>query len=185
MQQQLPPPIRFSDILNFTPDDLAANRAGEISARQLQILRAEDAEETRSLLFGLAILTPIVLIACGLCAALVNLSAIITWASDALPVIGAITGLLALIVVWVNYQGTRERRSQPPVILLEGSLNLHTDYQDTREIYYADIDGLTIKLDGLVMEGLRIYTSNFPPQQVYRLYYAPRAAKILSAERIN
>ncbi len=183
--QQLPPPASLADVLDFTFDDLAANRAGEISNRQQQILHEEDAEETKSLLFGLAILTPIFLIACGLCAALVNVGAIIEWASDGLPVIGAIVALMSIIILYVNYQGRRERRRHPPVVMLQGPLTLYTDYQDTREFYYADIDGVSIKLEGIVMEGLRIYTSNFSTDQPYRVYYAPRADKILSAEHID
>lgn len=182
--QQLPPPTSLADVLDFTPDDLAANRAGEISARQQAILREQDAEETRSLLFGLAILTPIVMTACAVCALLVNVGAIIDWASDALPVLAGIIALIVIVVLVVNLLGRRERSRLPAVIALEGPLLLHTDYQDTREIYYADIDEQSIKLEPLVMEGLRIYTSNYPPDQPYRVYYAPRAAKILSAEHL-
>lgn len=180
--QQLPAPTTLADVLDFTPDDLAANRAGEISARQQAILREADAEETRSLLFGLAILTPIAMTACGVCALLVNVNAIITWASDALPVLAGIALLLVLVVLGINALGRRERSRLPAVITLEGPLHLHTDYQDTREIYYADIDDHSIRLEPLVMEGLRVYTSNVPPDQPFRVYYAPRAGKILSAE---
>lgn len=182
--QQLPSPTSLADVLNFTLDDLAANRAGEISPRQQEILREEDAEETRSLLFGIAILTPIVLMACGLCAALVNIGAILSWAGDALLAVAGFIGLIMLAVLYVSIQGRRERRHMPDVIALEGPLHLHTDYQDTREIYYVDIDGKAIKIDGMVMEGLRVVTSNHVPEQRYRIYYTPQADKILSAETI-
>lgn len=181
---QLSPPD-LGDILDFTPADLAANREGVLTQRQLAKLREEDAEETKSLLFGVAILLPLVLVGCGLCAALVNVGAVIAWAGDALPVIGAVAAVIAGLVAWANFQGRRERYRQPPVAQAEGTLDLLTDYRDNREFYYAVIADRRFRLDGMTMEGLRAFTAGYPEGQQYRLYYAPRAGKLLSGEVIG
>ncbi len=151
--------------LNFTEADLEANQAGELSARQIAAL-----EKRRGLMFMGVFVSMVVMALFFLIASVMQPSydAFVFYFFAVFP------ALLALYLAYNVYRSssdTRERRSA----VVEGRVQLDVSGGQNSANFVLKLEN---KKFGLNKRQFLTFKSGDP----YRVYYAPKSRRILSAE---
>ncbi len=173
---------QLMDIFDFTPEELIINQHGKLSARQMHVLKQAEADETIGLLFGLGILGILIMIGCGLCFALFNVPVLIQSISGLLWLAGAGAVVVIGLVLWVNYQGGRERARQPKVTMTTGVVDF---YMDERGIYYVRVDDDSLKLTEDQFVKLQAYHRKQPETIFYRFYHTTHGKQIIAVDAVS
>ncbi len=154
--------------LDFTGDDLAANRSGRMSAREEQKLRS-----SATWSFGCAIF--LALIGLVLAGSFLHQSVI------AVAIIGAMTLLLAGVVVRMGVNARRDAAARR-VVSGVGRLVLQSGSGESRSLVMEDGTSFSITLRAIHIRGHK-------PARLaslsYRVYYAPNEAEIMSLEPVD
>lgn len=172
---------QLMELLDFNPEDLVANQKGQLSPRQQKMLRAEDIDETRGLIFGLVILAIIGLLVLALCSVLINLRVIIETQGTLIGLSLVGVAIVVFLLLYANWQGSRERSKWPDVATLVGPLDFSVEQRGSREFHYILIDGQKLFITPELYTGLQRHRRQYSDYE-YRLHYATRARRVLSAE---
>ena len=172
------------DALDFTPADLQANRAGEVSPAQQQKLADIRASESQDITFAALVFIVPLLFGCGICFFLFNVPTII--ASVDYLVEGLIVLIIALLgaVGWSAWQGRAAGQAsrQGDVVMIEGPLSLQTDEQRSRSRFFVVVGEEQFRIPWRIYEALNKYRHT---GVVHRLYYVPGVRYVLSMEAVE
>jgi hypothetical protein len=159
--------------LDFDADDLAANRAGKLSARQQQSLTNQRRVQGWLLTLGVAL----TLIAVVLVLRVRVGGALILWVAAAVAVWALGFGPAQTLFRWLGYDrdvklGTAQ--------IAEGPLAFKAR-PGRRAIHTLEIGGQVWELDATQQRRYRVFQHG----QAYRLYYTAGSRTILAAERVG
>lgn len=172
-----PTTTRLMDALGFSPDDLAANQRGEVTAVQRAALETAIFDR-EGLTCALVALGGLGAGACVVCGVLFNIPVIL----GAVPgFVWAVVGLMAvaiLAVLAVNWWGQRERAQTGDVALAvaEGELSLHPG---DREIT-MQVGAMRFAITDDTYQRLRVLRLDYD----YRVYYDANSGRILSMQAL-
>ena len=155
--------VELQSALNFSTDDLAANQEGHLSAMQRGKLQATERRCMGVGIFGLLIIAWSVLNADGRIDVAIG-QGNFAWL--------AIAGVSAF--AWYKWKQYFDDISGPEIASLQGRVNL--------EIAGNKNTSLTLRLQDTKFTVNKNVFLAFKNGDPYRLYYAPRQKKILSAE---
>ena len=154
--------------LDFTGDDLAANRNGRMSSREQQKLRS-----SATWSFGCAIF--LALIGLVLAGSFLHDSVV------AVAVIGALTLLIAGVLVRMGVDARRDAAAQR-VVSGVGRLLLESRRGESRDLVIEDGTSFFITLRAIHVRG---YQPTRLASLTYRVYYAPNEIEIMSLEPVD
>lgn len=163
---------------DFTPEELRINQSGQLSPRQKTLLDQIDIQQTLDmgcvfLVFGIG-----ALLLFGICALLFNLQAVLLSIINILPLIGLIVlGLIGMAIVY-HYKGKQERRDQPDVLTIEGTITLKENDGGFNARQFLTISEHEFRITPQMYDTLKQY----PQDELYRAYYTHAFNKILSIE---
>jgi len=155
--------------LDFTGDDLAANRTGRMSAQEQQRLRS-----SATFSFGCAIF--LVLIGLFLIGSLLHESIVAV-----AVIIGAATLLIAGVLVRMGVNARRDAAAQR-VVSGVGRLVLESGRGESRSLVIEDGTSFSITLRAIHVRG---HQPTRLASLTYRVYYAPNEAEIMSLEPVD
>lgn len=167
---------RLQSVLQFTEDDLKANRAGQLTQHQRVILEQEDIQQSMDIGCALLVFGGIGLLFFAACALLFNVEALLIGVKSILPIILLAVMGGVLLVVFVNFQGARERSKLPDVSSVEGQVTIR-ELKDGFKLY-MEIGGKSFR----ITDDLRDVLRTLPKDANFRVYYATKAFKPLSME---
>lgn len=176
---------RLSRILNFTPDDLNANREGFITERQYVFVQQSEADQNKDLSFGLIFIIVPGLAACGACFFLFNIPAIIGAVDYLWELIFGIAGLVALGVGISAWQGRNAGKAlqQGLCEAVDGEFNLIADETRARPRFYIAIDDRQFRIPWRLYDAMQSYQQ--AQGRLHRLYYVPGSGWVLSMEPLG
>lgn len=163
-------------VLQFTENDLKANRAGQLTAQQRSELDQEDIQQSLDIgcaLLIFAVIGALIFVACAL---LFNIEALLTGMRSILPLILVMGAGVVLLVIYANFQGMRERSKMPDVSHVDGTLRLREAEGGFR--LYLDVGDKSFR----ITDDLRDALQTLPADATFRVYYATKAFKVLSLE---
>lgn len=176
---------RLSRYLNFTPEDLNANREGYITERQYALIRQAEASENKDLSFGLIFIITPSLALCAACFLLVDLPAIIGSVDYLWEVIFGFIALIAVVVGISAWQGRHAGKAleQGLCDAVDGVFYLVADETRARPRFYIAIDNRRFRIPWRVHEAMLSYQE--AQGQLHRLYYVPGSQWVLSMEPLD
>lgn len=199
----MPDTSELQQLLDFTPEDLAANRVGQASPRQIQRWEANRQATLERLERGPgalpAILTLVYLVILGgVAVAFFYVGGFhtlqVALGALALPVLAAVGFILLLFVGLIPFQVRRAMQAQhtrlaalPPVASLPieavaGVVKTRSSYNDTTNSYWYDVrvGGKTFSVSKAVMNA-------FQSGKPYRVYYRTegRTLHLVSVEALE
>lgn len=174
---------RLMDALDFTPADLQANRAGEVSAAQQEKLAEIRSSENQDITFAALFLVIPLLFGCGICLFLFNVPTIIASVDYLVEVIIVFIIAVLVAVGWSAWQGRAAGQAtrQGVVAMVEGPLSLATDEQRSRSRFFVVIGEERFHIPWRIYDALNKYRHT---GAVHRLYYIPGVRYVLSMEPV-
>ena len=177
------PDTTLTDALNFNTNDLAHNRAGEVSPRQQARLEAAVEEENKDFVFGMTFIVLPGLFTCGACAFLFDIPVIIgavDYLAEFLAVVGVV-GVLA--VLWSAWQGRKasHRQREGIVAAVSGPVSLRSDETRQRPRFFIVVGDERFRVPWRVYEALQEYERI---GDAHTLYFVPGMRYVLAMEPI-
>ncbi len=166
-------------IFKYTEDDLAANRTGRMSARQAERLKRENEDTT---LYGVVGILGIALVGC--CALFAGPSP--RTGAESNPgltcLVGiVIIGFLVITLFWL-LRRTESDLKQGQVASIQGNIQYSTSGYGFRRTYLLEIDSRQLFLSHKGYYALKKYRADDLRQRICRVYYSPRAKRVLALE---
>lgn len=159
---------QLMNVLRFDDDDLEANRAGTLSARQIARIHAE----RRTDIFWLGFFALLFLAAAGFILTRISLRSPFAVALLA----GGAAGLAALVIGFVRrFQPLSRDLRENHALAVEGRIDLSLKPRGRRILYSVAVGKMTfpISKDAFL---------SFKNRDPYCVYYAPHSKRILSVE---
>jgi hypothetical protein len=170
-------------IFNFTEDDLAANRAGRMSARQATRLQSD---------YKNVAIRSVLVVSIFSCLGCVSLTAALIGKS--LPGIGdagsalmmvAVIAIVVFVTIAIQQTKTQFDLKQRAVTYVDGGLKLKLVPAKAALYYKVEVASKTFDISREVFDTLYTYHKIDLEQRLYRVYYAPETKKLLSAEILD
>lgn len=163
---------------DFTPEELRINQSGQLSPRQRTMLDQIDTQQTLDIGCVLVVFTLVGMLIFFACALFFNLQALLSSLVNILPLIAVlVVGFLVVAVVY-HFKGQQERRDQPDVLTLEGTITLKESDGGFNARQFLTINGHEFRITPPIYDTLKQY----PEGVLYRIYYSQAFNKILSIE---
>lgn len=171
---------RLMEAFDFTEDELTANRAGQLSPRQKQLLDRQDLRQTLDIGCALGVFAVIGLVIVGICSLLFNVSAMMSSIGVIAPFLLAGFLILVAVVLFVNWQGVQERKRTMPgdVEIIEGPLYATLEGGGFNARGYLEIADRRFRIEPEMYDALRVYGQ----EATFRVYHAHRYGKIVAVE---
>lgn len=163
---------------DFTPEELRVNQAGQVSLRQKDMLEQIDTQQTLDIgcsLLAFAVLGGVLFLACAL---LFNVRALAASLSYILPVLGVVGVVFVVAALVFHFRGQADRRNIPEVEIIEGAIMLEETAGGFNARQFLTIADRQLRIQAGMYDALKEY----PPDVIFRVYYAHRFDKILSVE---
>ena len=174
------PDTTLTNALQFDLNDLEANRAGALSARQQAGLQAAIQKENKDFTFGMTLLALPGIFVCGACFFLFNIPVIIGSVNFLPEILAVVGGIIGLGVLWAAFQGWRNTRGGRQIAqAITGPLSLLGDEQRQRPRFYIIIGEERFRVPWRMYEGLQLYERI---GEAHTLYYVPGMRYVLSME---
>lgn len=165
-------------VFGFDLPDLSANRAGRVSAAQVQRLRREI---NRRMWLVVGIVVPMELIV--LAAVLYALRGEASGLALMVVSVSVLSLILSLVIFMISTRPMRMAAAQPQVVMVRGAAQAQVQstqgYRSSSVFYYLLVDQQRVAITG------RQYLRMKDAPGAYTVYYEPRTLKLLSIEPLD
>lgn len=173
------PDSELMQIFDFTEADLEANRAGQLSERQIKKLSELKQQGQWLARGGCIIVIVFVLLTFG--------SGLLTSMKDGFTSIIVIVGVVVLPIIFMSLGAMDRdadlRRNKPKIYV--GKLRLSLQHGKFGPIYRIFTSEVDIKIPALAYNLFDHYLYIKGKETVFRLYYAPNSNELLSIEVVE